>query len=69
MEHWVGMMEVRKLNRLEQLINDLCPTGVEYKKIKDAFQRLKGTSITAGKMKEIETNDGEIKVFAGVKLL
>ena len=36
-------------------------------KIKDVFNRLKGTSITAGKMKEIENIDGEIKIFAGGK--
>ena len=58
---------MRKLSKLEQLINELCPDGVEYKKIKDAFQRLKGTPITAGKMKEIASDDGEIRIFAGGK--
>lgn len=29
------------MSRLEELINDLCPNGVEYVKIKDYFQRLK----------------------------
>ncbi len=32
---------------------------VEWKKIKDVFQRIKGTSITASKMKEIATDTGE----------
>ncbi len=41
--------------------------GWEYAKIKDTFQRLKGTPITAGKMKEIASDDGEIRVFAGGK--
>lgn len=36
-------------------------------KIKDVYSRLKGTSITAGKMKEIENQHGEIKILAGGK--
>lgn len=55
------------MSKLEQLIEKLCPTGVEYKKIKDCFKRLRGTPITAGKMKEIDCKDGEIRVFAGGK--
>ena len=55
------------MTKLEELINELCPDGVEYVKIKDYFIRLKGTPITAAKMKEIASNDGEIKVFAGGK--
>ena len=55
------------MTKLEEHINELCPDGVEYVKIKDYFIRLKGTSITAAKMKEIASNDGEIKVFAGGK--
>lgn len=55
------------MTKLEELVNELCPDGVEYVKIKDYFTRLKGTPITAAKMKEIASNDGEIKVFAGGK--
>lgn len=55
------------MNRIDLLIQQLCPDGVEFKKIKEVFKRLKGTPITAGKMKEIQTGDGEIKVFAGGK--
>ena len=55
------------MNKLEKLIAQLCPNGVEYKKIKDVYKRLKGTPITAAKMKEIENPDGEIKIFAGGK--
>ena len=32
-----------------------------------AYQRLKGTPITAGKMKEIDNPDGKIRIFAGGK--
>lgn len=55
------------MSKLEELIKEFCPNGVDYVKIKDVFTRLKGTSITAGKMKEIETSNGEIKIFAGGK--
>jgi type I restriction enzyme S subunit len=55
------------MSKLERLIEELCPDGVEYKKIKEEFSRLKGTPITAGKMKEIQNDDGEIRIFAGGK--
>lgn len=55
------------MSKLEQLINELCPNGVEFKKIKNSYTRIKGTPITAGKMKEIASDDGEIKIFAGGK--
>ena len=43
--------------RLTQLLYEFCPDGVEFKKIKDVFTRLKGTPITAAKMKEIATEE------------
>ena len=55
------------MTKIEQLIKELCPNGVKYVAIKDYFTRLKGTPITAGKMKEIESPDGEIRIFAGGK--
>ncbi len=55
------------MSKLDDLINELCPNGVKYEKIKNCFNRLKGTPITAGKMKEIETENGEIRIFAGGK--
>lgn len=36
-------------------------------KVKDLFNRIKGTPITAGKMREIEDQAGEIRIFAGGK--
>ena len=41
----------------------------EHKKIANIFNRLKGTSITARKMKEIEEQNGSIRIFAGGKTL
>ena len=55
------------MSELERLIQELCPNGVEFKKIKEVYKRIKGTPITAGKMKEIENPDGDIRVFAGGK--
>ncbi len=55
------------MSRLEELIAEFCPDGVEFKKIKDVFTRLKGTPITAAKMKEIATENGNIRIFAGGK--
>lgn len=57
------------MSKLEQLINELCPDGVEFVKIKDCFTRIKGTPITASKMKEIAVKDGEIRIFAGGKTI
>lgn len=54
-------------SRLEELIAELCPNGVEYKKVKDTYLRIKGTPITASKMKEIASEDGEVRIFAGGK--
>lgn len=53
------------MSKLEELLTELCPDGVEFKKVKEIYTRLKGTPITAGKMKEIENPNGDIRVFAG----
>lgn len=57
------------MSRLEELIQHLCPNGVEFKPIKEVYQRLKGTPITAGKMKEIESKYGIFVSLQVVKLL
>ena len=55
------------MSRLDELIKELCPDGVEYRKIKDLYTRVKGTPITAGKMKEIKNPNGDNRIFAGGK--
>lgn len=55
------------MSKLDKLIAELCPDGVPFKKVKDVYTRLKGTPKTAGKMKEIACEDGEVRVFAGGK--
>ena len=37
---WDGMSEVRKMNKLEQLINELCPNGVEYRRLENCCEIL-----------------------------
>lgn len=55
------------MNKIERMLQELCPNGAEYRRIGDVFVRLKGTPITAAKMKEINNPNGEIKIFAGGK--
>ena len=55
------------MSRLEELIQEYSPNGVAFKPIKEVYQRLKGTPITAAKMKEIERADGDVRIFAGGK--
>lgn len=57
------------MSKLDELIEELCPNGVEYKKIKDVYTRLKGTTITAQKMKQINNPNGNIAIFAGGKTI
>lgn len=57
------------MNKLDELIQELCPAGVEYKKIKEVYKRIKGTPITAAKMKEIADDNGDVKIFAGGKTI
>ena len=53
------------MNAIEKMVAELCPEGVEFVKVKERFQRIKGTNITAGIMKEIASPDGDIRIFGG----
>ena len=55
------------MSKLDDLIQEFCPDGVKFKKIKEVYFRKKGTPITAGKMKEIQNEKGDIRIFAGGK--
>lgn len=57
------------MSKLEELVQQLCPDGVEFKTIKEVYTRLRGTSITASEMKDIASKDGEIRIFAGGKTI
>ncbi len=54
-------------SKLGKLIQQYCPEGVEFHKIKDVYKRIKGTPITATKMKEIANPAGSVRIFAGGK--
>ena len=55
------------MSRIDKLIADLCPEGVEFRTLKSLARRSKGTSITAARMKALSRPSGEIRVFAGGK--
>lgn len=48
------------MSRLNELIKELCPNGVEYKKLKDVSEMKRGSSLTKAK-----AIDGEIPVISG----
>lgn len=52
------------MNNLETLINELCPEGVKFITISSLCKRNKGIPITAAKMKELNKEDGSIRIFA-----
>ena len=52
------------MSRLSEMIKELCPDGVEYRKLGEILSRHKGIAITAGRMKELHTPNGEIRIFA-----
>lgn len=57
------------MSKIDDLVKQLCPDGVEMVKINEVYKRLKGTPITAGLMKEIEDEKGDTLIFAGGKTI
>ena len=55
------------MSRLKELVEQLCPDGVEYRPIKELYTKLRGTPITAATMKKIADDDGDTIIFAGGK--
>ena len=55
------------MNTIKQLLDKYCPDGVEYKKLGEMCERIKGTPITAAIMKQIQVENGDIRIFAGGK--
>ncbi|GAA8234464.1 hypothetical protein HpBT150_08190 [Helicobacter pylori] len=51
--------------RLQTLLQTLAPNGVEFKKIGELFKRNKGINITAAQMKELHSDIGKVRIFAG----
>ncbi len=51
--------------RLKTLLHTLAPKGVEFRKIGELFKRNKGINITAAQMKELHSEIGKVRIFAG----
>lgn len=52
------------MTHIEQMIQDMCPNGVEFKTLGEVAMRNKGMNITAAQMKKIENINGNIRIFA-----
>ncbi|MCL2020442.1 MAG: restriction endonuclease subunit S [Oscillospiraceae bacterium] len=55
------------MTKLDRLIADLCPNGVEFVKLGKIAVRTKGTPITAAQMKTLDKPNAPVKIFAGGK--
>ncbi len=53
------------MHKIERLLQTLAPKGVEFKKIGELFKRNKGINITAAQMKELHSEIGRVRIFAG----
>lgn len=53
------------MSRIDDLIEVLCPKGVDFRELGTLGKRNKGTPITASKMKLIGSRGGPVRVFAG----
>lgn len=53
------------MSKIDELIKQYCPNGVEYKKLSKICLRQKGTPITATIMKKLNTPQAPIRIFAG----
>ncbi|MGT0076712.1 restriction endonuclease subunit S [Helicobacter pylori] len=50
---------------LQTLLQTLVPNGVEFRKIGELFKRNKAINITAAQMKELHSEIGNVRIFAG----
>ncbi|WQW45851.1 restriction endonuclease subunit S [Helicobacter pylori] len=53
------------MHKIERLLQTLAPKGVEFRKIGELFKRNKGINITAAQMKELHSDIGKVRIFAG----
>lgn len=53
------------MSRIDELIAELAPNGVDFRSLGSLGKRNKGTPITASKMKTLGLTPGPIRVFAG----
>jgi len=55
------------MSRIDELIAEHCPNGVEYKTLGECLVRTRGTLITATQMKQLNKENAPVKIFAGGK--
>ncbi|AKV55315.1 Type I restriction-modification system restriction (S) subunit of unknown recognition sequence [Bifidobacterium actinocoloniiforme DSM 22766] len=53
------------MSRINDLIQELCPDGVEFKPLASLGRRNHGTQITAGRMRQLANQPGPLRIFAG----
>ncbi|GAA9600739.1 restriction endonuclease subunit S [Helicobacter pylori] len=53
------------MHKIERLLQTLAPKGVEFRKIGELFKRNRGINITAAQMKELHSEIGKVRIFAG----
>ena len=52
------------MSRLEQLINELCPNGVEWKALGESFDILAGGDVPKEDLSEIKTEEFNIPILS-----
>ena len=55
------------MTKIEEMLAELCPNGVEWKELGEVLVKGRGTKITASKMKELHKEGAPIRIFAGGK--
>ena len=55
------------MSRLDELIAELCPDGVEYKKLKDVVEKNKFSQIGAAELERLNVFKGEIRLLPSSK--
>ncbi len=53
------------MSKVDELIQELCPDGVQRVALSEVAQRQKGMPITATKMKELAETPGMLRIYAG----
>lgn len=52
------------MNRIDEMLRELCSDGVEFRPLGEVAVRQQGIPMTASRMKEIGLKSGEVKLFA-----
>jgi type I restriction enzyme S subunit len=52
------------MSKISKLIDDLCPNGVEFKRLKDVVEKVKCKGVLASELKNILVENGDIKLLS-----